>query len=64
MSVDELTRAQLQELKARFYEEHHPEGVSYGELAQIDELVSDAEVMEEYSGVVFTEEDFFTGEEG
>lgn len=58
MSVDELTRAQLQELKARFYEEHHPEGVSYGELAQIDELVSDAEVMEEYSGVVFTEEDF------
>jgi len=58
MNVKELNRAQLLRLKANYYEEHHPEGVSHGELADIDNLVSDEEVVEAYDGVDFVEDDF------
>ena len=60
MTVKELNRAQLLQLKANYYEEHHPEGVSYGELADIDNLVSDEEVVEAYDGVDFVEDDFIS----
>ena len=60
MNVKELNRAQLLQLKANYYEEHHPEGVSYGELADIDNLVSDEEVVEAYDGVDFVEDDFIS----
>jgi len=33
-------------------------GVSYGELAKADELVTDEVVMEHFKGIVFDEEDF------
>lgn len=59
-SIDELTRDELIELKQHYYDEKHPEGVSYGELAAIDELVSDEEIKEAYGGIVFVAEDFFT----
>lgn len=58
MTVQELNRDQLEQLKRHYYEEMHPEGVSYGELAAVDELVSDTEVMEHFAGVEFVEEDF------
>ena len=58
MTIQELNRDQLEQLKQHYYEEMHPEGVSYGELAAIDELVSDAEIMEHFAGVEFVEEDF------
>ena len=58
MNVRELSRDQLLQLKANYYEDRHPEGVSYGELASVDSLVSDKEVMEAYDGVDFVEEDF------
>lgn len=59
MRVDELNREQLIQLKQRYYDEQHTEGVSYGELAAIDELVSDQDVLEAYDGVDFVEDDFF-----
>ena len=46
MSVKDLTREQLIELKQRYYTERN-ENVSYGELADIDNLVSDDEIFEE-----------------
>lgn len=58
MNVKELNRTQLLQLKANYYEEHHTEGVSYGELADVDSLVSDEEIIEAYDGVDFVEEDF------
>lgn len=58
MTVYELTREQLMQLKQAYYEEQHPEGVSYGELADIDELVTDEEIQAEYDGIMFSEDDF------
>ena len=58
MSVKDLTREQLIELKQRYYTERN-ENVSYGELADIDNLVSDNEIFEEYGHITFVEEDFF-----
>ena len=57
MSVKDLTREQLIELKQRYYTERN-EDVSYGELADIDNLVSDNEIFEEYGHITFVEEDF------
>lgn len=62
MSVKELTRAQLTQLKGNHLDdllyEREGRGASYGELAMADELVSDEEVFEAYEGYVFSEEDF------
>lgn len=58
MNVRELTRAQLIQLKANYYDDKHPEGVSYGELAEVDSLVSDEEIIAAYDGVDFVEDDF------
>ena len=57
MSVKELTREQLIELKQKYYTERN-ENVSYGELADIDNLVSDNEIFEEYGDITFVAEDF------
>jgi hypothetical protein len=57
MSVKDLTREQLIELKQRYYTERN-ENVSYGELADIDNLVSDNEIFEEYGDITFVAEDF------
>lgn len=58
MKVTELSRDQLTELKERYYTERN-ENVSYGELASINELVTDAEIFKEYDCVNFVEDDFF-----
>ena len=57
MSVKELTREQLTQLKEQYYIEKN-NNVSYGELADIDNLVSDNEIFEEYGHITFVEEDF------
>lgn len=59
LEVSDLNGGQLEQLKLRYYMEHHPEGVSYGELADINELVTYDEIYEEYKGTIFTEDDFF-----
>lgn len=58
MKIEDLTREQLIELKERYYTERN-ENVSYGELADVDNLVSDNEIFEEYGHITFVEEDFF-----
>lgn len=55
--VEDLTESQLLELKQNYYCNKH-NNVSYGELANIENLVSDSEIYEEYSGIIFTKEDF------
>lgn len=57
MGVRELNPTQLRQLKESYYTEKH-ESVSYGELANIEALVSDEEVFEEYTSTYFVEEDF------
>lgn len=61
MTINELTPEQLTQVKQRYYTEKQAEkgeGVSWGELAQINELVTDAEIIAEYSGVNFVPDDF------
>ena len=60
MKVQELTRDQLVELKQNYYcnELFENDGVSYGELADVDELVGDGEVFAFYADSEFAEDDF------
>lgn len=57
MDVRELNREQPEELKVNYYAERH-EDMSYDDIVDINNLVSDKEVFEEYAGTMFTEEDF------
>lgn len=62
MRVTELNRDELTELKQHYYTEKMDElgqGVSYGEYAQIDELVTDEEIFKEYEDTDFVKDDFF-----
>lgn len=58
MSVHELTSDQRTELKL-FMLVDLDEWPSWGDLASVDDIVSDERMMEEYKGVCFTDEDFF-----
>ena len=57
-SVKELSREELIELKQSYYTGKH-KNVSWGELAEIDNLVSDEEIFKEYADTEFVDEDFF-----
>lgn len=62
MKVTELNRDQLIELKQAMLTERNDaagEGTSYGELADVDELITDAEVYEAYADTEFSTDDFF-----
>lgn len=64
MTFDELNDDQKLELKQRILMERNEargEGTSYGELADADSLVSDEDFEDWYAGVVFSEDDFFSG---
>lgn len=56
MTLNELTEEQKLELKQNFLTKDHD--VSYGELADADELVSDEELEAEYGHVEFSNDDF------
>lgn len=58
MKLQDLNREQIIQLKQRLYCERN-ENASYGELAEIDNLVSDEELEEEYGDIYFVDEDFF-----
>ena len=62
MTVEELNRDQLIELKGRYYDaklyEQEGRGASYGEFADADDLVTDEEILKEYAGTDFTNDDF------
>ena len=57
MKFKDLNREQIEQLKQRYYCDRN-ENVSYEELADINELVTDKEVEEEFGDIFFTEEDF------
>ena len=57
MSYDELNRYQILALKQN-YLVRTQDSVSYNELAEADNLVSDEELEQEYKNVNFVEEDF------
>lgn len=58
MTVCDLNRDQLQELKQRYYADITGEDLSYDEIYRIDELVSDAEIFVAYAGTEFVNDDF------
>ena len=62
MDVTELNKEQLSELKQRWYDdkvyEETGDNASIGELASIDDLVSDDTIMEEYRHMNFGNDDF------
>ena len=62
MTVHELSRDQLTELKQRMIDDeiYEKEGrsASYGELAEA-ESISDEKVFEKYEGTEFVNDDFF-----
>lgn len=57
MRVRDLNREQLEELKQHYYCESH--NTSWDDLVNIDTLVSDEEIFNEYSMVEFCNDDFF-----
>lgn len=59
MTVQQLNRAQREQLKQTYYSERVNSDPSWGELVDIDALVSDEEIAAEYAGVEFTDDDFF-----
>ena len=68
MTFDQLTTAQLEELAQshlmEHYSEYNPdaaelEGPSYGELAAALEIVGRETLEEEYTGIIFSNDDFF-----
>lgn len=62
MTIKELTRDQLTQVKQNYYTQKRDAeagaGVSYLELATVNELVSDAEIFEAFAGVEFVPDDF------
>ena len=59
LSVRDLNREQLEQVKQHYYIlKHENTGTSYGELAAINELVTDAEIYTEYDGTIFYKDDF------
>lgn len=59
MTLGELGRDRRVALKqAMLVEDAGGDGVSWGELADADRLVSDERLEERYGGTTFTEEDF------
>ena len=62
MTVSELNRNQMIELKQSYLCQHYDEcedrSPSYGELAAADELVSDKIIYENYGGYEFSEDEF------
>ena len=61
MTIRELTRDQLLQVKQHYLtlkRDEAGEGVSYGELAEADELITDEEITEAYRDTEFSEDDF------
>lgn len=60
MIIDNLTASQREQLKITVLEDVLGYQPSWGEIAAADEIVSDEYIKEEFSGVDFVEEDFWS----
>lgn len=60
MTTHELTREQIIKLKQDYlmFHDDKEHSVSWGELANADELVTDETIHENYGYITFAEEDF------
>lgn len=63
LTVRDLSRDQLTELKERWYTDVNS-NVSLDEIVSMNELVSDEEIIEVYEHITFTQDDFFCSMEG
>ena len=67
LTVYDLTRDQINELKASYLDQHLQEtegrSASYGELADAGEIVPDWLIFDAYAATLFSPDDFFCGEE-
>lgn len=63
MTIKELSKEELKELKIgmleEFLQDEENRNISYGEIANIDEYITDEEVFKEYEGTMFSKDDFF-----
>lgn len=59
MRLSELNFDQKRQLKCDYWQEVKGNELSYGDMARIDELVTDEELKMYYDQYDFTEEDFF-----
>ena len=65
MTVTELNRGQLVQLKQMYLEEYlnnwadECESVSYNDIANANEIISDETIFEVYAGTFFTKDDFW-----
>ncbi len=62
MTVRELNEDQMRDLKEQMLFrllDEHGESPSYGELADVDKIISDEEVFSRYEDRDFSEDDFF-----
>lgn len=57
-SVFQLSKDQLTELKGYYYTQKH-KNASWQELANINNYVSDSEIIKEYKNTTFVDDDFF-----
>lgn len=60
VSVEELNKEQLEQLKQHYYTEKQ-ENVSWEEIININDYVSNEEIIRAYSGINFVEDDFLGG---
>ena len=58
MKISQLNVEQLEQVKVHYWTEKNGENISYGEIANIDNLVSNEEIFEAYGHMDFTEDDF------
>ena len=62
MTVYDLTKDEKHELKCQYLAEKEEKDLSYGELANIDLLISDSEIEDVYCDTYFSPDDFFCNE--
>lgn len=62
MTVYDLTKDEKRELKCQYLAEKEEKDLSYGELANIDLLISDSEIEDVYCDTYFSHDDFFCNE--
>ena len=63
MNVKELKQDQIEQLKIQYLDnllmEEENRNISYGEIANINDIISNELIYKIYDGYIFTEEDFF-----
>lgn len=63
MTINELSKEQFTELKWRYldeiYQEETNENISLGEIININNIISDEEIINKYDNYTFSDDDFF-----